>query len=107
MKIFKINPKPAEHVRMSSLVPEPYSDQLHQAKGVMENYLKDKDLNVYISPCTLVPHASDLDSIEILGHNSNAERFIKVKKEGDTPFLRRVYQAIETIAQEFEQNNLI
>ena len=107
MKIFKINPKPAEHVRMSSLVPEPYSDQLHQAKGVMGNYLKDKDLNVYISPCTLVPHASDFDSIQILGHNSKAKHFIKVKKEGDTPFLRRVYQAIETIAQKFKQNNLI
>ena len=107
MKIFKIKPKPAEHIRISLLVPQPYRDQLHQAKGVMNNYLKDKDINVCISPCTLVPHAADFDSLEILGHNSNAERFIKVKKEDDTPFLRRVYQAIETIAQEFKQNNLI
>lgn len=107
MKIFKTNPKPIEHVGISSLVPQPYREQLTQAKGVMENYLKDKDLRVYINPCSLVPRSSEFDSIEVMGHNSVAKRFIKVKKEGDTPFLRRVYSAIDTIAHEFKLNNLI
>ncbi len=107
MRIFKTTPKTIEHARISPLVPQPYREQLKQAKGVMENYLKDKALDVYISPCSLVPRSSEFDSIQVMGHNPAAARFIKVKKEGDTPFLRRVYSAIETIAHEFKLNNLI
>ena len=107
MKIFKTSPNTIEHIKISSNIPQPYLDQLNQAKGVMENYLKNKNLNINISPSDLRWGEQAADYLDILGHVPTAQRIIQVKKESDTPFLRKIYKAIEIIAREFKLNKLI
>ncbi len=97
MKIFKINSKPIEQVKISSNIPQPYLGQLNQAKGVMENYLKDKKLNISISNSSLIWGNRVDDYLDITGNTPKAIRIIQIKKESNTPFLRKVYKAIEIL----------
>ena len=107
MKIFNIKNKSSEHVKISRHIEQPYFSRLNQAKGVMENYLRDKNLNIYISRSDLRWGEHDADYLDILGYTPQAQRIIQIKKESDTPFLRKIYKAIEIIAGDFKLNKLI
>ena len=68
--------------------------ELEQAKGVMNNYLKDKHFTVRLFD------ALDADTVVVQGLNEDktALEWITVLKESDTPFLRKIYQAIENLS---------
>lgn len=106
MKIFKVSQQPSEHVRISQSIASPYREHLNQAKGVMENYLKDKKFNVNIYESSPVWGCQDADYLDIQLTHPKAMRVIQIKKESDTPFLRKVYKALEEMSREFKLNNL-
>lgn len=74
--------------------------ELEQAKGVMNNYLKDKHFTVRLFD------SLETDAIVVQGLNEEktALQWITILKESDTPFLRKVYLAIEKLAQDSSIN---
>ena len=98
LKIF--GPKVANRVRIPELNTGKYTEQLFQAKGVINNYLKDKHLKVNIA---------DMDDkfmlVEAIADNKKTifSTFIR-KEDGDTPFLRKVYRVIEGFAKDSDIN---
>ena len=98
MKIF--GNKPIERVWISKFVQEPYKEQLKQAKGVMENYLRDKNFNVTIIESSYIWGEEQADYLDIQGATRSAMNLIQIRKESDTPFLRKVYKALEIFAKD-------
>ena len=94
LKIF--GPKVVNRVRIPELNTGKYTEQLYQAKGVIENYLKDKNFKVTIT---------DLNDkfmiVEAFSDKKNSISSTLIKKEdGDIPFLRKIYKKIEDFAKD-------
>lgn len=100
MKIFKLSKTPIEHVKISQKISEPYLEQLNQAKGIMENYLKDKPFNVNINKVSSVWGKDSEDYVEIQGYTPKSLSIYHIKKESDTSFLRLVYKTLEELAKD-------
>ncbi len=106
MKIFNPPAKPFGNVRIFQNISSPYKEQLNQAKGVMENYLRDKNFNINIYESSSVLGSQAADYLDIQLTHPKTMRIMQVKKDTDTPFLRKVYKALEEMAREFKLNNL-
>ncbi len=100
MKIFKIAPKIIEKVKISKEIQNPYKEQLVQAKGIMENYLKDKPFNVNINKVSSVWGKDADDYVEIQGYTPKSLSIYHIKKESDMSFLRLVYKTLEELAKD-------
>ena len=76
------------------------AQELEQAKGVMNNYLRDKNFTVTFvdSFDKEFVHAQGLDN------RKTCCKYVAIKKESDTPFLRTIYKAIERLAKDPEIN---
>ena len=85
-------------VNISNEIASPHREYLLQAKGVMNNYLRDKKCTVSIKDCPL----SDGDCLEISALNDSKQSFsrISVLKDGEIPFLRKIYKAIEMVSKQ-------
>ena len=105
MKIFKVNSKPIEHVKISPCIADSYKNQLYQAKGVIENYMKDKNFDIVFNKPGVCCKDTGDSIVEIMGHHHphKGRQYGLIKPDSNTPFLRNVYQAIETIAQKFRK----
>lgn len=106
MKIFKPTKKLFGNVRISPNVNSPYKEQLNQAKGVMENYLRDKKFNINIYESSSAWGSQAADYLDIQLTHPKTMRIMQIKKDTDTPFLRKVYKALEEMAREFKLNSL-
>lgn len=95
LKIF--GPKVANRVSIPELNTGKYTEQLYQAKGVIENYLKDKKFRVTITDVDdtfmLVQAFSDKK-------NSMSSAFIKKEDDDDIPFLGKIYKIVENFAKD-------
>ena len=96
--------KPIDRVNVWSISNKKIEAELNQAKGVINNYLKDKNFKVAIGDSPLAKN----DCLDIAGFadSGKAMRKITIKKESDKPLLRNVYAAIENIAKEFAINKV-
>ncbi|MBR2430600.1 hypothetical protein IKB17_03945 [bacterium] len=93
LKIFA--PKIVDRVRIPEFNDSKISQQLYQAKGVINNYLKDKHFTVDISNAD--------DKYAIVEAKADAKKqyaSIFVKNDGEIPFLRKIYSAIEKLAKD-------
>ena len=98
LKIF--GPKVANRVRIPELNTGKYTEQLYQAKGVMENYLKDKHFKVNIADMD--------DKLMLVEAIADSEKDISAifirKNDEETPFLRKIYKTIEYFAKDPDIN---
>ena len=98
LKIF--GPKVANRVRIPKLNTGKYTEQLFQAKGVMENYLKDKHFKVKITDSN-----DKFMLVEAIADSEKAMSAILIRKnDEETPFLRKVYRVIEGFAKDSDIN---
>lgn len=98
LKIF--GPKVANRVRIPELNTGKYTEQLYQAKGVMENYLKDKHFRVNIADSN-----DKFMLVEAIADSKKAIAAILIRKnDEETPFLRKVYRVIEGFAKDSDIN---
>lgn len=94
LKIF--GPKVANRVRIPKLNTGKYTEQLYQAKGVIDNYLKDKNFRV-----TIIDFSDTQMLVQAFPDkkNSMSSTFIK-KEDDDIPFLRKIYKIVEDFAKD-------
>lgn len=95
MKIFA--PKTVDRVNIYPLKEVKLTEKLQQAKGVMNNYLKDKHFSVSISQC---PLDEECLQVKVISDTKKSMSRVSVKKEGDIPLLRKIYTVIETFAKD-------
>ena len=95
--MFKITGhKPIDRVRV--LVQDTQkAKELNQAKGVINNYLKDKHFTVEFTTSPFL--GNEFVCVKTISDSKKAFGLAAVKKDGDTPFLRRIYQTIENVAK--------
>ncbi len=106
MKIFKtlfVKPVP-NRVFIHPSVSSPYSEQLEQAKGVMNNYLRDKNFTV-----SFYNDVFDFKKINVIASNNSktALSMISFVKDDKKPFLRKAYEAIEKFANDEQFKKMI
>lgn len=100
MKIFKVS-KPAEKQLVNKFwvhndIESPCKETLLGARGVVNNYLKDKSFTVYVNQ-----HKACKDSLVLTAYDKN-ERAVGVEivsKLGENPLLRKIYIAIDNFAK--------
>lgn len=83
-------------VNISPNIAKPYKEQLLQARLVMDNYLKDKKCTISIQ--NSVFGGSDYLDIQAISDSKNRLSVISVSKNSETPFLRKIYKAVEKLA---------
>ena len=94
LKIFA--PKMVNRVNIGYIGNVKIAQELNQAKGVMNNYLKDKKFSV-----TFVDSFDkDFVHAQSLDDKKTSCSYIAIKKDGDTPFLRNIYKALEKFAKD-------
>ena len=100
LKMLKIfSPKvPQSKIAVFTEIASPYKEELLQAKGVMANYLRDKKCKVTIKNDPL----SEGDCLEVsaINYSRTSISRISVLKEGEIPFLRKIYRAIEIVTKD-------
>lgn len=89
----KINPS---KISISKNISLPHKEQLMQAQKVMDNYLKDKNCNIKIRNSAM--YGNDYLDVQAMSNSKKTMCLISVLKDGDVPFLRKIYKAIETVA---------
>ena len=96
--MFKIfAPKTINSIRISRLEEKNLHQELIQAKGVMDNYMKDKHFVVNISQC---PLSDKFVQLQALSDTRKSLSCVSVSKNGEIPFLRKIYSAIEMFAKD-------
>lgn len=95
-----IGPRVVDRVNVA-LTDKAVSEPLIQAKGVMNNYLKDKHFRIKFTNSIFDDNAIDVHAIS---DSRKASALYTVKRNGDSPFLRSVYQALEAANKFFNQN---
>lgn len=83
-------------------IASPHREELMQAKGVMENYLRDKKCKVVIKNDPLC-EGDDWLEVSALNYSKTANSRISVSKDGVIPFLRKIYRAIEIVTKDVEK----
>ena len=96
MKIFKQTPIDRVKIKVSDVQK---AKELTQAKGIMNNYLKDKHFAV-----TFYDSEDEYVGIQSCNDAKTAIRVIAVKKDSETPFLRNIYKALEIFAKDSDIN---
>ena len=91
------NKKPIDKVNIFRINNKELNQELIQAKGIMNNYLKDKPFNVDI-----FEYSDDIINVRGITPSRKQAFTIQVKKGEDTPFLRKIYKAIDTLNKSFE-----
>ena len=94
-KIF--SPKVIDRVQISVTDPQ-LAKELYQAKGVMNNYLRDKHFSVQITNSRLISDAVDIRVISDSRKSAATNYGIPAKSE--TPLLRRIYRNLESFAHD-------
>jgi hypothetical protein len=90
-------PKANNRVVINRLREKNLHQELTQAKGVMDNYMKDKHFTVNISQC---PLDDEFVQLQAMSDSKMSLSCISVRKNGEKPFLRKVYSAIEMFAKD-------
>ena len=103
MKIIPISKK-LNKVIISKSVGQPEYDILNQAKGVMENYLKDKNFTVKFSETVLCDKNLIVEGLSLSKNKANLWAISK-EKYCQQPFLRIVYKAIEEISKTMQDSS--
>ena len=87
----------APKILVDKSIQEPYLGYLNQASGVIENYLKyEKDAG-QISIKNGDFWGGNTDKILTISRKTPSfQTYILILKESDIPFLRLVYQAVQT-----------
>lgn len=99
LKIF--TPKSIDRVRINSLKETNLHQDLIQAKGVMDNYMKNKYFVVSISQC---PLDDEFVQVQAISDTKKCVSRVSVSKYGEIPFLRKIYSAIEMFAKDADIN---
>ena len=99
MKIMKIFKQTSIDRVKISVSDAQKAKELIQAKGVMNNYLKDKYFNVIF-----YDSADEYIGIQSYNDAKTALRVMAVKKDSETPFLRNVYKVLEVLAKDTDIN---
>ena len=95
--MFKIfAPKAINRIHISHLEEKKLHQELIQAKGVMNNYMKDKRFAVRISQC---PFDGEYVQVQAMSDSKKSLSRVSVSKNGEIPFLRKIYSAIEMFAK--------
>ena len=95
LKIFA--PKVIDRVNIGYIGNVKISQELNQAKGVMNNYLRDKHFTVDISA---FEQGDEFINIRGLADSQKSSCIVPIKKDGNEPLLRRVYRTIEMFAKD-------
>ncbi len=96
MKIFPIRNSNKPRLLIDKSIPEPELQYLNQARGVIENYLKDKKKVEQVS--IINGDIFDKENIEMLhvyASRPTVQSCISFARDSATPFLRKVYKAVE------------
>lgn len=97
LKIF--SPKiPQSKVAIFAEIAPPHREELMQARGVMENYLKDKECKVFIKNDFL--SGRDWLEVSAINYSKTSSSRISVSKYGEHPFLRKIYEAMEIVVKD-------
>ena len=96
MRIFKETPIDKVKIRVADAKK---AKELTQAKGVMNNYLKDKFFTV-----TFYDSADDYIGVQGASDSKTGIRVMAVKKDTNTPFLRNIYKTLEVFAKDSDIN---
>lgn len=100
--MFKIfAPKTINRIHISSLEEKNLHQELIQAKGVMNNYMKDKHFVVKIGQC---PLDDEYVQLQAMSDTRKSMSSVSVSKNGEIPFLRKIYSAIEMFAKDSDIN---
>ena len=89
--------KTINRIRISRLKEKNLHQELIQAKGVMNNYMKDKHFVVNIGQCQFDDEFVQLQALSDTKKNLSC---VSVSKNGEIPFLRKIYRAIEMFAKD-------
>ena len=96
--MFKIfAPKAINRIHISHFEEKNLHQELIQAKGVMDNYMKDKRFAVSISQC---PLDDEYVQVQAMSDSKKSLSRVSVSKNGEIPFLRKIYSAIEMFAKD-------
>lgn len=100
MKLFGINNHKTGKLtyNVSKNISSPEKEYLKQAKGVVENYLKDKKENISISIRNSI--LGDNDCLSVSCTTNTRQSITDIIKNGDLPLLRKVYMVIEDFAKD-------
>ena len=95
IKLF--GPKIVDRVTIQNISDKKIYTELNQAKGVMNNFLKDKKFKITISDSVFWGK----DSLDIKGFSDSAKsmNMYSIKTNSETHFLRNVYKVIENLAK--------
>ena len=100
--MFKIfAPKTINRVHIKHLKETNLHQELTQAKGVMDNYMKDKHFVVAISQC---PLDDEFVQLQAISDTKRSLSRVSISKNGKIPFLRKIYSAIEMFANDSNIN---
>ena len=90
---------PQSKIAIFREIAPPHRKELMQARGVMENYLQDKKCKVVIKNDPLYG-GEDWIEVSAINYSKTANSRISVSKEGEIPFLRKIYRAIEIVTKD-------
>lgn len=90
-------PKVIDRVTIQPMSNKKLYAELNQAKGVMNNYLKDKHFKITISDSPF--YGSDVLDVKGFSDSAKSMSLYSIKTESKTPFLRNIYKAIENLAK--------
>ena len=98
MKIFKICGQPSK-LKIAQNIAEPERSILNQCTGVIDNFLKDKKNigNISIVDGDLF---GNRDYISVIHRKPTLIDRVSLLKNGESPFLRKVYTAIEMLVKD-------
>ena len=97
IKIFA--PKMVDRVTVGYIGNVKISQELNQAKGVMNNYLRDKHFSVEISN-SLEESSSPILVRGISDAKKPSSCTVPVKNDDKEPLLRKIYRTIEMFAKD-------
>lgn len=101
LKIFSPKVSQSKIAIFTEIAP-PHREELMQAKGIMENYLRDKKCKVVIKNDPL-SEGDDWLEVSAMDYSKTVNSRISVSKEGETPFLRKIYRAIEIVTKQVKE----
>lgn len=101
MKILKIGFSNPSKVKISQKINEPELSILNQSKGVIDNFLSyKKNLgDIHIKDGDMF---NNQDYISVIHTKPNAISRISILKNGEIPFLRKVYTAVEKVIKDIQ-----
>ena len=96
MRIFRIKPIDKIRILVSDARNAQKAEELTRAKGVMNNYLRDKNLSVKFKDSIF-----DINRIDMYIYSKKRAMGVYTvhKETKDTPFLRLVYKVLENISK--------